>query len=90
MLIKGLTLKIRDCHDGPDEVSWGCQIGILISKNDAKGILEIVADLQTQLTYERQRRDAAERVIGEHVYAGFDFDIFYKEWQEIVNQQPKP
>lgn len=39
-IIKGLEIKIRDCNSNPNDVSWGMQEGIIISKSDAIAIVE--------------------------------------------------
>ena len=41
-IIKGLEIKIRNCDDGLDEVSWAYEEGILISKRDAINLVELL------------------------------------------------
>ena len=43
-LVKGLETKIRDCDDDLDEVGWGYQKGIIISKRDAIKILDALKE----------------------------------------------
>lgn len=41
-LIKGLKIKVSHCDSDDNDVSWGMQEGILISKGDAKAIIELM------------------------------------------------
>lgn len=44
--VKFLELMIENCTDKGDDVSWGMQQGILISKNDAKYYLKSLKSLK--------------------------------------------
>jgi hypothetical protein len=49
-VIRGLEMKIKECQSDENEVSWGMQEGIIISKADAKNI----AALLQQITIEKK------------------------------------
>ncbi len=61
--LTGLKLKIRDCRSEPNEVSWGMQEGILISKSDAKYLLTVLNEAATMITKYSSLEELERRMI---------------------------
>jgi len=82
--------------DGPHYEDNNVLDGEVVGFDQAQKNAELAAsapELLAQLTYERQRRIAAERVIDNELNGAETYEEATRnllKWQEIVNQQPRP
>lgn len=74
-------------HDGVDYMR------LILATDMRASLVAGIAKVEAELTYERQRRIAAEKVIDNELNGYETYEEATRnllKWQEIVNQQPKP